>query len=199
MSRRPRERRNRPNLPPINCVGCTTNDTENVSIFDPLVYYKLLDVEEEGRFSYRERTITVNVKTLVDIDILGHGHFGNVMLAEVKDGSDTIRMAVKRLELVRNPENSNEYSTDTDLRTIRAVGSGLNPHVTEFFTAFVDSNKSQLLICMEACETSMEKFYHAMHQLNETQRLDLLLKRMINHIVDALKFLKSEKNSSSRC
>ncbi len=37
----------------------------------------------------------MNVDTLVDIDKLGHGHFGNVMLAEVKDGPDTIRMAVK--------------------------------------------------------------------------------------------------------
>lgn len=35
------------------------------------------------------------VKTLDDISALGSGHFGNVMLAEVKDGSDTIRMAVK--------------------------------------------------------------------------------------------------------
>jgi len=60
---------------------------------------------------------------------------------------------------------------------------------------------------MEACETSMEKFYPLMHKLNETQYLDFLLKRMINHvryiyinlnknnffkIVDALKFLKFE-------
>ncbi len=35
---------------------------------------------------------------------------------------------------------------------------------------------------MEACETSMEKFYRAMHQLKETQHLDVLLKRMINHV-----------------
>jgi hypothetical protein len=35
---------------------------------------------------------------------------------------------------------------------------------------------------MEACETSMEKFYPLMHKLNETQYLDFLLKRMINHV-----------------
>lgn len=63
---------------------------------------------------------------------------------------------------------------------------------------------------MEACETSMEKFYTTMHKINETQHLDLLLKRMISHvrqinkniesvmfiiffkIVDALNFLKSK-------
>ena len=35
---------------------------------------------------------------------------------------------------------------------------------------------------MEACDTSMEKFYAAMHKMKETQYLDLLLKRMINHV-----------------
>jgi hypothetical protein len=35
---------------------------------------------------------------------------------------------------------------------------------------------------MEACETSMEKFYHGMHQLKEIQHLDILLKRMISHV-----------------
>jgi hypothetical protein len=35
---------------------------------------------------------------------------------------------------------------------------------------------------MEACETSMEKFYRGMHHLKETQLLDLLLKRMISHV-----------------
>ena len=35
---------------------------------------------------------------------------------------------------------------------------------------------------MEACETSMEKFYRAMHKLGEIQNLDLLLKRMISHV-----------------
>jgi hypothetical protein len=54
-----------------------------------------LDVEDEGTFLYQGRSIKVNLETLVDIDTLGYGHFGNVMLAEVTDGPDTIRMAVK--------------------------------------------------------------------------------------------------------
>ncbi|CAF4512854.1 unnamed protein product [Rotaria magnacalcarata] len=52
--------------------------------------------------------------------------------------------------------------------------------------------ESQVVICMEACETSMEKFYTTMHKIKETKHLDILLKRMINHIVDALQFLKSK-------
>ncbi|CAF0742109.1 unnamed protein product [Rotaria sp. Silwood1] len=45
---------------------------------------------------------------------------------------------------------------------------------------------------MEPCETSMDKFYTTMHAIEKTQHLDLLLKRMINHIADALLFLKSQ-------
>jgi hypothetical protein len=44
---------------------------------------------------HQGRLIKVNLETLVDINILGNGHFGHVMLAEVTDGPDTIRMAVK--------------------------------------------------------------------------------------------------------
>ncbi len=35
---------------------------------------------------------------------------------------------------------------------------------------------------MEACDTSMEKFYTTMHKIKETKHLDILLKRMINHV-----------------
>jgi len=35
---------------------------------------------------------------------------------------------------------------------------------------------------MEACETSMEKFYPVMHRLNEIHSLDFLLKRIIDHV-----------------
>lgn len=118
------------------------------------------------------------------------------MLAEVTEKineSETIqvRMAVKRLNLLPSTKNPHGYTAQTDLRTIRRVGSGENPHVTKFYTAFVDKANLQLLICMEACETSMEKFYRKMHQLQLVQYMDLILKRMIRDIVDALSFLKS--------
>ena len=60
---------------------------------------RLLDVGDEGTLVHNGRSIRVTVKTLVDISKLGYGHFGNVMLAEVIDGSDTIRMAVKVSEI----------------------------------------------------------------------------------------------------
>jgi len=41
---------------------------------------------------------------------------------------------------------------------------------------------------MEACDTSMEKFYSTMHRINETKHLDILLKRMINHVGEKIDF-----------
>ena len=35
---------------------------------------------------------------------------------------------------------------------------------------------------MEACDTSMEKFYATMHKIKDTKHVDILLKRMINHV-----------------
>ena len=101
-------------LVPLDFVAQTIDNTENMRLNDPQVYYRLLikissenivqtliiiirllDVGEEGTFIHQGRAIKVSVNTLVDINILGCGNFANVMLAEVIDGPDTIRMAVK--------------------------------------------------------------------------------------------------------
>ena len=39
---------------------------------------------------------------------------------------------------------------------------------------------------MEACDTSMEKFYTTMHKIKETKHLDILLRRMILHVMNFL-------------
>ncbi len=58
------------------------------------IILRALDVSEEGTFSYGTQTITVHVDTLIEIRALGWGHFGNVMLAEVRNYSG-FQMAVK--------------------------------------------------------------------------------------------------------
>ncbi|CAF3584542.1 unnamed protein product [Rotaria sp. Silwood1] len=97
-----------------------------------------------------------------------------------------------RLGLIPSTNNVADYTATTDLKTIRAVGSCNFPHVIKFYAGLIDKKESQVVICMEACDTSMEKFYVEMHKMKETKYLDLLLRRMINHIVDALQFLKSK-------
>jgi len=153
--------------------------------------YMLPDVGEEAAIDHNGEMITINVNMLNDIRRLGFGNYGSVMLAEVENHPD-LKMAVKRLGLVPSSNNLADYTATTDLKTIRAVGSCNFPHVIKFYAGLIDRKESQVVICMEACDTSMEKFYAAMHKINETTHLDLLLKRMINHIVDALQFLKSK-------
>lgn len=46
---------------------------------------------------------------------------------------------------------------------------------------------------MEACDTSMEKFYSTMHKIKETKHLDILLRRMINHVKSTEVFLDKNK------
>ncbi|CAF1463004.1 unnamed protein product [Adineta steineri] len=153
--------------------------------------YMLPDVGEEATINYNGEEVTINVQNLIDIRKLGFGNYGSVMLAEVQNHRD-IKMAVKRLGLMPSTNNLADYTATTDLKTIRAVGSCNFPHVIRFYAGLIDKKESQVVICMEACDTSMEKFYTTMHKIKETKHIDILLKRMINHIVDALQFLKSK-------
>ncbi|CAF1440946.1 unnamed protein product [Rotaria sp. Silwood1] len=153
--------------------------------------YILPDVGEEATINYNGKEVTINVNMLNDIRKLGFGNYGSVMLAEVQNQPE-IKMAVKRLGLIPSTNNVADYTATTDLKTIRAVGSCNFPHVIKFYAGLIDKKESQVVICMEACDTSMEKFYVEMHKMKETKYLDLLLRRMINHIVDALQFLKSK-------
>ncbi|CAF3848729.1 unnamed protein product [Adineta steineri] len=172
---------------PIEFIKCDTDE----SLSEQASFYTSLEVGEDAKLKYQEQSITINTSMLVEIRRLGFGNFGYVMLTEVQD-CPGLQMAVKHLNLYQSTHNPSDFTADTDLRTLRTVGSGENPHVTTFYTALVDKRDNQLLICMEACETSMEKFSTKMHQINEVQHLDLLLKRMINHMVDALSFLKTK-------
>ncbi|CAF1081704.1 unnamed protein product [Adineta ricciae] len=153
--------------------------------------YMLPDVGEEAVINYNGEDVTINVNKLIDIRKLGFGNYGSVMLAEVENHRD-IKMAVKRLGLIPSTNNAADYTATTDLKTIRTVGSCNFPHVIRFYAGLIDKKENQVVICMEACDTSMEKFYTTMHKMKETQHLDILLKRMVNHIVDALQFLKSK-------
>ncbi|CAF4003380.1 unnamed protein product [Rotaria sordida] len=97
-----------------------------------------------------------------------------------------------RLGLIPSTNNLADYTVTTDLKTIRAMGSCNFPHVIKFYAGLIDKKESQIVICTEAYDTSMKKFYTTKHKMKETKHLDILLKCMINHIVDALQFLKSK-------
>ncbi|CAF4715232.1 unnamed protein product, partial [Rotaria sp. Silwood2] len=88
-----------------------------------------------------------------------------------------------RLGLIPSTNNLADYTATTDLKTIRAVGSCNFPHVIKFYAGLIDKRESQVVICMEACDTSMEKFYTTMHKMKEIKHLDILLKRILHRDV----------------
>jgi len=89
----------------------------------------------------------------------------------------------------RSSNDSNSWfwgksSCDKILYSVRWSSISNQYEVTYFhdFLFYFSKGTLQLLICMEACETSMEKFYRKMHELQLVQCIDRLLKRMIKDV-----------------
>lgn len=157
-----------------------------------VVTYQLPDISDSATIEHQGKNITLKKSMLLEIRILGRGNYAeNVMLCEVENHPD-LRMAVKKLSLFPSDKNPEDFSTQTDLRAIRQIGSGENQHVTKFFAAIRDTKSSCLIICMEACDASMDRFARQMHLMKLAQDLDIFLKRLMFHISDALQFLKTK-------
>ncbi|CAF3988029.1 unnamed protein product [Rotaria sp. Silwood2] len=89
---------------------------------------------------------------------------------------------------------NNNYSSESDLKAMGAVGNDLHSHIGHFYAALMDFIDGQLVICMEALEASMDKFYAILHSCVQPQSilLDILIRRLAKHIVLALDYLKSK-------
>ena len=70
------------------------NGFKTGSIVDILIDFRLPDVGEEAKIHFGGEEITINVSMLTDIQKLGFGNYGSVMLAEVQNHPH-IKMAVK--------------------------------------------------------------------------------------------------------
>ncbi|CAF0919823.1 unnamed protein product [Didymodactylos carnosus] len=138
------------------------------------------DVKDEAILNYNGQQLTINVQMLNDLERLGTGCFGNVMLVDVVDHPE-IKMAIKRMTLQPKDDSNNDFTADTDLKTIRAVGSQDHPYIIKFYAALVDTRDSQLVICMEAMNASLDRFYRAMHIAKRFEQLDALLRRVSNN------------------
>lgn len=90
---------------------------------------------------------------------------------------------------------NNDYSSQSDLKAMRTVGNERHPHVVHFYAALIDLIDGQLVICMEALETSMDKFYPILHtRFPPTPLLmDSLIRRLSKHV--RLTFTLSHKTN----
>jgi hypothetical protein len=79
---------------------------------------------------------------------------------------------------------NNNYSSQSDLKAMRAVGNDRHPHIVHFYGALIDFQDGQLVICMEVLETSMDKFYPILHSRFQPTSilLDLFIRRLAKHV-----------------
>ena len=78
----------------------------------------------------------------------------------------------------------NSYSSQSDLKAMRAVGNDRHPHIVHFYAPLIDLSEHELVICMEVLETSMDKFYPILHSLYPSipNLLDLFVRRLTKHV-----------------
>ncbi|CAF0958703.1 unnamed protein product [Didymodactylos carnosus] len=136
---------------------------------------------------YEGETINLNINDLDIQQLLGSGEYGIVSYATLRSDPN-IKMAVKRIRLETNDEK--RLSTYTDLTTIERVGTKLHPYIVKYFGSIIDKVEGDLLIFMELMDTSMDRFYRTVHERQDLDLLDLILRRVTFSIVSALNFLK---------
>ncbi|CAF2669529.1 unnamed protein product [Rotaria sp. Silwood2] len=149
------------------------------------------DIKDSCKIEYNGETIEFNVQQLINVKKLGEGSFGFVSLTQLAHRPDVV-FACKRMTL--EDHGNNNYSSESDLKAMRAVGNDLHPHIVHFYAALIDFIDGQLVICMEALEASMDKFYAILHSCVQPQPilLDTLIRRLAKHIVLSLDYLKSK-------
>jgi hypothetical protein len=78
----------------------------------------------------------------------------------------------------------NNYSSESDLKAMRTVGNDHHPHIVLFYGALIDYQENQLIICMEALQTSLDKFYPILHsRFHPTPiLLDFIIRRIAKHV-----------------
>ncbi|UJR30330.1 hypothetical protein I4U23_017867 [Adineta vaga] len=159
---------------------------------DEATTYTLEVPSSSTTLNYHGRTIDVSTKQFDTLRILGRGNFGYVLDVKI-DSYPDVRMAVKRILL--ETQLDRRASTYTDLTTIQNVGSKNYPYIISYYGAMIDKEASELLICVELMDASMERFCQAMHALSNITYTDLdhVLCRLTHNITSALHFLKTHR------
>lgn len=141
---------------------------------------------------YNEQIIDVNTHQFDTLRVLGRGCYG-IVLAVTIEGHPDVQMAVKKLVLETQEER--RASTYTDLTTIKNVGSQNYPYIISYYGSVIDRETSELLICVELMDASLDRFYQTMHSTNKTnyEDLDRVLCRLTHNITSALHFLKTRR------
>ncbi|CAF1325929.1 unnamed protein product [Adineta steineri] len=148
--------------------------------------------ENSTVFTYDQTIIPIDVSQLDKCAKITHdGYFGEVYSVNIKNPCE-IRIAVKRIPF-RTDENS-RLSTYAELSTMEMISSGKTPYIIDYYCSMIDLNTRELCICMELMDTSVKKFYQAMHRLPELSpdKIDRFVQRCAYNVVRALYYLESK-------
>ncbi|CAF1068325.1 unnamed protein product [Adineta steineri] len=142
--------------------------------------------------NYHGQTIDVNTQQFDTLRVLGRGCYGYVLAVKI-DGYPDVQMAVKRIALETKEER--QASTYTDLTTIQKVGSHNYPYIISYYGAVIDRESSELVICVELMDASLDRFYQTMHSFDNVTytEFDHVLCRLTHNITSALHFLKTHR------
>ncbi|CAF1088348.1 unnamed protein product [Rotaria sordida] len=101
----------------------------------------------------------------------------------------TDKTAVKRIILSTKEERASVRRTE--LKMMQEIGSGVCPYIIDYYGAMIDTDHSELCICMELMDITIKKFYETMHLLGDilSSTLDCFLCRLSRNIALALDFL----------
>ncbi|KHJ44848.1 kinase domain protein [Trichuris suis] len=147
----------------------------------------------EDYFSFRlgeqEESIIVRAKDLVRIKELGRGGYG-IVETMLHPETNTI-FAVKRIHVTLNDEVQKRMLIELNA----SMKSGRCPFMVRFYGAMF--REGDVWLCMEAMDTSLDKFYRMCIDLNHNIP-EFFLSRVAFSIVEALYYMKVELNLMHR-
>jgi hypothetical protein len=87
---------------------------------------------------------------------------------------------LKKLTLQRDGPHT--YSSHSDLKSMRVVGNARRSHIVDFYGALIDNG--ELIICMEALQTSVHQFYPLLQTRVQPTPvlLDKFIRRLAQHV-----------------
>ncbi|CAF1143406.1 unnamed protein product [Adineta steineri] len=148
--------------------------------------------ENSTVFTYDQTIIPIDVSQLHKCaNKIGSGSFGKVYSVNIKNPCE-MRMAVKRIPF--RPDKNSRLSTYFELSTMEMIGTGNTPYIVDYYCSMIDLNTSELCICLELMDTSVAKFYEAMHSLIKlpSKKLDRFVQCCAHNVTRGLYYLESK-------
>ncbi|CAF1293348.1 unnamed protein product [Rotaria sordida] len=144
-------------------------------------------------FKVNNKLFTIDVNNLTSGQNLGVGKYGFVQKVNIEQNGG-IDIAVKRIQLRTEPEYAAVIHTELKMAK-EILNSNRYPYLLDYYGLIIDTDNSELCICMQLMDSTMKSFYETMYLYNEIMpnNLDLFISRLIHNVITALEFL-AKKN-----